>query len=578
MTEPKAYPPNDAAEQQSRAIFEGLIDSRFVKSDIRIRDKYPNIDGNIDLVNENTVLVGRFDIQLRTISKGQTSYSCETSLVAYSKVSTLPVLLICVDPDNRTVYWRHINAHMPELKDKLDQKTFTIHFSKESDSIDQTGLYRRRWMEIAGDYQECIAKYPLVSGRDAKTSSLDSVQPAERETFQRFIDTINNLLDNDFIVFKEIIFPGIWKLGVGIVSSDDYHIQYQIYSIPYKDPSPLVCKLRQGFLFTNRWSKNAVTEIRTSKEHLIDPVKAGKEFVTERIIAALKSQLLPIYGHHLSSDILFSFVDLYHSALGIQPGMQIYAMRDLSIALNQSLVNAATAALAKGIPVTNYPYDVDIGILSHYARENKIEINNQATKPFYFSIGTDNFPIRSAFDALKYLVANEVIEITRAFGLRDLPFGPGKNWIWSGYSLQNEINSVTHILRYSVNEYKTFVEGNRLRLNSSPYLNPDIAVVYEYEPAHTQDFGPGLKEHFIDNPSRRLPKLSIFIKDEQNRHVDATKFPTILVEGNSYTSSSSASMIADFFFQRNPFLTFIYRMLKDDLSKQYGIPRSSFGI
>ena len=40
--------------------------------------------------------------------------------------------------------------------------------------------------------------------------------------------------------------------------SSEHHIQYQIYSIPYKEPAPLVCKLSKGYLFTNKWDKNAI--------------------------------------------------------------------------------------------------------------------------------------------------------------------------------------------------------------------------------------------------------------------------------------------------------------------------------
>ena len=248
MMEPKPYSPTDSAEQDSKTVLESLIDSRLVKTDIRTRDTTPNIDGTIELVDENIKPIGKFDIQLRSIPKGQTSFSCETSLPSYSKVSTLPLLLICVDSAHKCAYWKHINPHMPELRGKEEQKSFTIHFSKASDNIDQTGIYINKWIEIVRNYQKCIEQYPIVGSELAKKLDLKDLEPAERELFQRFIDTINNLLDNDFIAVKELIFPGVWKLGVGIISSDQHHIQYQIYRIPYKEPSPLVCKLSSGSL------------------------------------------------------------------------------------------------------------------------------------------------------------------------------------------------------------------------------------------------------------------------------------------------------------------------------------------
>ncbi len=570
--EPKSYPPTDSAEQDSKTVLESLTDSQFVKLYIETRSTRPNIDGTIELVNENRVPIGRLDVQLRSIPKGQTSFSCETSLAGYSKVSNSPVLLICVDSANKCAYWKHINPYMPELKDKETQKSFMIHFSKASDSIDRTGIYRHKWMEIARDYQKRIEQYPIVRSELTKKLGLEAVEPAERELFQRFIDTINNLLDNDFIVVKELIFPSIWKLGVGIISSDQHHIQYQIYRIPYKEPSPLVCKLNRGFLFTDRWSPNAITETTTSRESLIDPIKAGRDFVLDRVRKVVEAKALPIYGQHLSADILFSFVDLYHPALGISPELDRYSVQELSYALNNHLTKMVATIVGKGTPIGSSGFTVDIDWLSHYLKTNKIAPTNLGGATFYFSIGSDNFPIRAAFDSLKYLIATGITEIKRSFGRRDLPFGPGKNWIWSGYSSQNEINSVTRVLEHSIEGYTAFVDGNHLKLPSSPYLDPNTAIIYEYEPVGTTTFeGPGLREHLIDNKLHKLPKLSVFTRDREQHHVDTSKFPDVEVEGNIYQSPSSASMVASFFFNRTPFLNLIYKMLSRDLSQRYGM-------
>ena len=572
MIEPKPYPPTDSAEQDSKTVLESLIDSRLVKTDIRTRDKYPNIDGTIELVNENGVPIGKFDVQLRSVPKGQLSFGCETTLVSYSKVSTLPVLLICVDSEDKCAYWKHINPHMPEFNNKETQKSFTIYFSQASDNIDQNGIYIHNWIEIARDYQKCIEQYPIVHSELARKLALEAIEPRERELFQRFIDTINNLLDNDFIVFKELIFPGVWKLGVGIISSDQHHIQYQIYRIPYKEPSPLVCKLDRGFLFSDQWSRNAISETITSKESLLDPIKAGRDFVLERVRKVVEAKALPIYGQHLSVDVLFSFVDLYYPALGISPGLDHCSVQELSYALNTHLIKMFAAIVGKGTPISSSGFTVNIDWLSHYLVTNKIEPTNIGDATVYFSIGSDNFPIRAAYDSLKYLIATGITEIRRPFGRRDLPLAPGRNWIWSGYSSQNEISSVTRILEHSIEEYTAFVDGNRLKLPRSPYLDSNTAVIYEYEPVGTTTFeGPGLREHFIDNKLHKLPKLSVFIRDGEQHHIDTSRFPKVEVDSNVYESHSSASMIADFFFQRTPFLNLIYRMLRRDLTQHYGI-------
>ena len=52
MIEPAPYSTTDAAEQNAVITFESLVDSRFVKAEIRTRDKYPNVDGIVEIVDE----------------------------------------------------------------------------------------------------------------------------------------------------------------------------------------------------------------------------------------------------------------------------------------------------------------------------------------------------------------------------------------------------------------------------------------------------------------------------------------------------------------------------------------------
>ncbi len=580
--EPKQYPANDSSEQDAKTVLESLVDSHFVKLDIRTRDKVPNVDGTIELVNEKSVPIGKLDIQLRSIPKGHTSYNCEVSLAAYGKVSTLPVLLVCVDTVNKCAYWKHINPYMPELKGKEKQQSFTVYFSNGADNIDQSGIYIKKWLDIANNYQICIEKYPSLSVGNIQKLSPETIDPVELEFFQKFIDTINNLLDNDFPVFKEIVFPGVWKLGVGIISSSEHHIQYQIYSIPYKEPAPLVCKLSKGLLFTNKWDKNAISETQTSKDALLDPQQAGKKFVEERIVAVCTSKLLPIYGHEISSDILFNFVDRYHLILGIEPCLNQYSVQDLSIALNHHLYEISESALVEKIPVSSRKYSVDLDKLNSYIDIKHSTPKGIFGKPVSFSIGTDNFPIRAVYDSLKYLIANGIKEVNRVFGLPDLPLEQGAHWVWSGYSLEREIKNVTHILNNSLNEYKLFVNGNKLKFPNSHYLDSSTTIIYEYEPSKGDKYedGPSLNEYFIDNSSHTLPKLIVYPKDKASPHlpVDTNKggrYYTVDYESKTYKAYSISYGFCAFLFQNTPFLNLIYRMLSDDLSKHYGMSISS---
>lgn len=565
---PRPYPPTDPAEQAAVTVFKSLIDNRYVKADVRTRDKYPNIDGTIELVDEDGIPLGKLDVQIRAIGVEKTKYSCPVSLVAYSTRSTLAVLLICVDASNKRAFWRHISPAMPEFKD--NQQSFTIDFSLVSDLIDPTGNYIQRWTQIALDYQDRISKFPILDKEVANKLKLQGVEASDRELFQRFIDTVNNLLDNDFIAVKEILYPGGWKLGVGIVSSDQSHVHYQLYTIPYREPSPLVCKLDSGFFPARQASPNAICEVISSRESIANHERAGKDFVLGEVRKIIEKRALPLYGPLLAADVLIAFVDSYYSCLGVAPDLDRYSVKDLEYALNQHLIQIWATLWSKIDIGSNVHIIMDLDSLSDFLRRYPMKPVASTRVPVNFSIQSRSFPVKAAFDALRYLVANQIKDVLRPFGRRDLPPSPGRDWILSGYSSNNEISSITHVLSHSIEEYKVFTENNRFNFPKSPYLDSNTSVIFEYEPIGSTEFdGPGFREHHIDNIHHALPKQLVFIRDAEHHHVDTSKFPNIAVDGTVYSASSSSNGFASFFFQPTPVLNLIYRMLSHDLSEHY---------
>ncbi len=571
---PRPYSPTDSTEQAAITVFKSLIDNRYVKDDLKTRDKHPNVDGTIELVDEDQVPLGKLDVQIRAIGANQAKYSCPIQLVAYSTTSTLPILLICVDVPNKRAFWRHIIPTMPEFKD--NQQSFTINFSMASDLIDPAENYIQRWLQIVLDYQDRISKFPILDKEVANKLKLRGVEASDRELFQRFIDTVNGLLDNDFIAIKEILYPGGWKLGVGIVSSDQSRVHYQIYTIPYGEPSPLVCKLDSGFLQTNESSENAISEVVSSRESIANPEDAGKDFVLREVRKIVEKRALPLYGQLLAADALIAFVDLYYSCLGVDPGLDRYPVEDLEYALNQHLIQMCATLVSKTTSEKNIRIIMDLDSLSNFLRNHPMKPAASKHVPVNLIIRSKSFPVNTAFDALRYLVANQIKEVLRPFGKRDIPLQPGKNWIWSGYSSNNEINSITHVLNHAMEEYRIFVQNNRFHLPISPYLDSNMSIIFEYEPIGSTKFdGPGLREYHIDNIHHTLPKQLVFIRDSQHHHIDDSKFPIVEVDGTVYSVSLLSQSIASFFFQRTPFLNLIYRMLSHDFSEHYKMSMSA---
>jgi hypothetical protein len=60
--DPAPYPPKNTEETQAIYTFFGLIDTERVKTDVKILDRVPNIDGSIELVDDKQRPVGELKV------------------------------------------------------------------------------------------------------------------------------------------------------------------------------------------------------------------------------------------------------------------------------------------------------------------------------------------------------------------------------------------------------------------------------------------------------------------------------------------------------------------------------------
>lgn len=577
MTKPAPYSNTDSAEETAVVILRTVLDPNRVKADIRTRDKYPNIDGTIELVDQGNHPFGKFDIQVRKIGDGQKAYSCPTSLVGYSEVSTLPVILACVDVSLRRVYWRHITPAMPEYK--KDQDSFTIRFNETSDCITSDGIYLQKWTEIIFDFRKRITEFPKLQKEIADKLTVKNLDPRDIRLFQYYIDSINRLLDDDFLSVKKILFPDVWKLGVGIFDSSEQWVSFQLYKIPYEEPAPLICKLEGSPFHSSTHVPYSISNIRTRRETLADPKTSAKSFILGKVKQVVEERLLPVHGLLTSIDILFSFVDRYHHLLNTSAGEDRYDIDELSNALNLHLLSICASLASSMDQLGSNFVSLDLDSVTSYAMSKKIEPIFPSTTPVNFSISSRYIPIRSVFDALRNILAADIKTINRPFIPRDPVLQSNNGWIWSGYKPEDEIFNVRLMLENAIPEYSDFIQRNRLKLSDSRYLDESTSIIFEYEPTFlSSGLGPGLREHHLNNQSQTLPKFAVSIRSGENSSVNESAFPNLIYNGKGYKAISSSHSLASFLFSSTPMLDMLYRMLAHDLSEFYGIRSFSFRV
>ncbi len=569
---PSRYPGHDSKEQESLGVLLGLVNSHYVKVDMRTRDKFPNVDGIIEIVDEDQTPVAKFDVQLKSIPEGQAFYDCPRKLAEYSNISTLPILLVCVDSASEIAFWKHITMSMPQYRS--DQKTFRIQFAQETDRIDERGFYIARWTDIAQEYQARLATYEDLKEIIQEQIEVSSLPAEDIALFQSYIDALNSLLDGELAGFKTVLFPGTWKLGVSVFQSGTDLVGYQLYRIPRGKPAPLVVGKLSGLPFKDQSRTNVFLRAWASRESLGDPVQAGRRFALDKVDEVVEKRALRIFSSLASSDTLFGFIDRYYSLLGMEPHHVRYEIDELEFAMNTHLIDICSRILwnQTGAPSASGPINLD-QILLFFGNLDLGSLE-PPPEPMQFAMTSGSFPLRAAFSALDFLTFKGVEEITRTFPVPDFSGIEGGAWIWQGYMRDQEIDAVTNILSKIIKEYEAFVSGNRLGFHGSPYLDPNVAIVYQYEPLEhpNRPIPPIMREFHVCNQTQSLPKCLVVIKHpgDDNTRLYFSRFPDLLIDKSSFEAIRASHRAASFFFQPSPVLSLLYEMLQADLERFLG--------
>jgi hypothetical protein len=127
-----------------------------------------------------------------------------------------------------------------------------------------------------------------------------------------------------------------------------------------------------------------------------------------------------------------------------------------------------------------------------------------------------------------------------------------------------KIDNVTAVLTRVLREYEIFVRGNAFHLESSPYLNRTISIVFEYVSSHDNPQGPELREWHLRDPHCALEKTSILVTDA-SRHLEGWN---VAINNMRFEVAQQVSRSADFLFGNCPLSNFV-RLLADDLHRQY---------
>lgn len=337
---PTPYSRTDTAEVTAIAVLEMLLDKTHIKADLKKRDKMPNIDGSIEVVDDNQHPQGTIFVQVKpldTEASKTKSFSCKIGFLAYCSQSTVPVLLIGVDIRKNQAFWLHISRELLTSLSLDDKQHKSVRFPDENliDGCNESYVaqwrffcleYRKRFIyfdQLAAERDKLINELDIVR---AEAEALGDITAPEYPMIQEFLDELNSQLGSTFSIVKERYYPSIRRLGIAYRRDSREGLSYALFPIQKGENELEIRKLPSGGaldLFNVgvalRSGPRRVKEVRYSRSSTIlkAPTKAAREMLGKWTLKLIEQKGLRLDNELLAREIIFSAVDRLYVALGL---------------------------------------------------------------------------------------------------------------------------------------------------------------------------------------------------------------------------------------------------------------------
>ena len=540
MKQIPSHSQNDFTDKESVSLIENtLAHHKRVMSKLYSSDKWPNIDGHIEVQDVNNILVGRSYVQVKTLPVNHNlKFACPVSF--FSSCELEPCFLFGVDNQNGRVYWLYFDAHViKEIDFEDNTSTKTIEFN-ESQYFDKNKTdYVEAWEKIIKDNQQKFKHYnELKTSYELILSSSNRAIGKTDKNFSKihlFLDELNNKLDHQFQIVKDIFYPRTWKIGLAYYDYEGTTVSYTPFPIPIDQndvqikevDNTLRDKLKQqGLGFTGHFAENPI-EVR--------PREYAKEIIGSKMTSILERQLLNHKGHELlAQETVFNFINSYHDYLDL-PKKDSYSVEEVKS--SNELMRMKNTSL-----------------LSINARHINLSI---------------------FWELLNFLESKQ-LPISRVYRAKDFSRIPNGGWVWDVFSKSDTEHNLNIVFDNLPSAYEQLIFNNfpLLKEEFSLFQEADkILVRYKLKERYT-DYGSGpTYEMFYLKADSGASQKSIEVIGDSEADVLNKLFYSggpykFEYKGIQYTLLSVHHSVLDFIYDDTPLFKLVYEILLQRV-KQY---------
>lgn len=604
---PTPYSKTDEQETLAVDTFRKLIDHKQVKLDIKERDKYPNIDGYIELVDKDLVPIGKLEAQIRTLSTNSRTpprIQCPISLIAFSEKSTCnPVLLVGVDVEQNQAYWIHVTSDLVELKNGSSQKSKVVSFPTENIVDSKDTKYILEWKNIVEAYKRKMQEYSILEDAFVELSKKSNLAlDVDKKDFQDihiFLDKINALLDGKFSIVKNRFYPTAWKIGLAYYRYEEDAVTYTLYPIPFSKNDVQIKEIDknlreelkdEGLGFTGHFKENPFR--RRPKEYAI-------EIVESKMMKILEHRLLSHKGNEfLAREYVFAFIDRFSQQMGLDT-KDSYTISEIEEAFFYYLPTWVDEAIKFMVKVERNrvrryadclygrPYfDPDMLISQIMSDERKRiddlvrkRINQKSPIP-RIPLGNRRFPLGIFYEFLSFLKSKGIEKLDRVYSQKDYSrLRKTGGFIYNLFSPSAVEKNLKVFFNNLQIAYKDIVLRNfpeiaeKLPLFGDASLTIVVFNVKEkYEPPRdspiiqffhlASENGGGLEIAMYKEGEPNAPNISFEnVRLGENIELDRKKYQLI----------SGSKGVLDFIYDDLPMFNFVYRILKGNIRTYFEV-------
>lgn len=587
--EPAKYPKTDTSETDALAVFNYIIDRKQIKTSLQQRDKIPNYDGNIEITKEDQTPIGKLEVQMKKLDErnvDKPKYQCELSFLSYCEQSLMPIILIVVDTKNNVAYWLLINKELlSTLRPKEDAKSVNIDIPKSNIIKEKDIVYINEWIKIIEEYREKLSSYDSLKQENNNLQSVynDLAEKTEESLgeendefieIHKFLDLLNNALDINYPIIKEIYYNSIWKLGFAYVNYKKDSVTYSLYPISYNKNDLQIKRVskgkfielgRKGFGFISHYQEN--------------PIKSRfegytKEWLLEKLKPLFENKIFPIKDSILAREFIFAFIKEFRDVLNLSE-KDTYSLSEIKDSLMNNLPIWIDEALnfrkifvgREGFVNIDYILsnfdDTDRKQISQKVKE-RLEKKEYLSKPI--PIGSKKYSLGVMFQLLDYLEKADIKNVNGFYLQKDYSRVKGKKsyFMWDIWSPKDVKENVQRFFKEYPKVYDHFLESFFPNIKNKFQYFEDfdklIIVLNVNDKYESWQDGAGIKFYYLKNKNKKEELIEIYLMNEEHPFTkEEPEFKKdIKIGEETYQLKSMSTGVLRFIYEELPMITYLY--------------------